>query len=200
MAQPKATKPCNGCSTLENLHWEYIITTLIAVYAAFNSTKARKETKQLAEQQLALQARSAQHLHFPNLNAAFQTSNSQIQVLLTNANSNTALSFKMRFILRIRADNASFEIEDYVYIGGHIGPHAIIYVSPEPINRLIRDAIPFLKRSSPNDRQNNFVIRIFVEAEPSIGGAEKVSLQKAARFKWDGDELIVLPDPHKELD
>ncbi|MTZ15237.1 hypothetical protein GNE00_15920 [Pseudomonas sp. JL972] len=185
---------------MENLNWEYIITTLIAAYGAFNSMKARKETKLLAEQQLALQARSAQHQHFPNLNAAFQTNNSQIQVLLTNANSNTALSFAMRFILRIRADNASFEIEDYVYTGGHIGPHAIIHVNPEPINQLIRDAIPFLKRSSPNDHHNNFVIRIFLEAEPSVGGAEKVSLQKAARFKLDGDELIVLPDPHNELD
>lgn len=183
---------------MESLDWKYIITTLIAFYAAFTSTKARRETRLLAEKQLALQAQSAQHQHFPNLKASIQTSNNRIKVLLTNANNNTALSFRIKFILRIRSDDASFEKEDYIYNGDYIGPHTLTEVDPEPINQLIADAIPFLKRSSASP-YNNFVVRIFLEADPSIGGAEKITLQKAARFKWDGDGLVVLPDPHKEL-
>lgn len=184
---------------MEMFDWKYVITTLIALYAAWNSSKARKETKEVAEKQLAIQAKSAQYQHFPILSASIEMEDNRIRVALTNASpTNAALAYRIKFIVRIRTNKASFEEDNYTYNGGYIAPSSSIVVDPMPINELISDAIPFLKRS-PSDRDNNFVVRIFLEADPSVGGNDKITLQSAARFAWETSELVLLPDPRNEL-
>lgn len=179
--------------------WQYWITTGIAAFAAINSTIARKENKTLAIKNLEYQERLARWEYFPSLSASIEAEENRIQVVVTNSHpQNAVLAYRVKFILRIRASNASFEDETFTYAGGMIKPNSSERIEPDRLNELVKDAIPFLMRGA-SDPHYNFVVRIFLEADPPHGGPETIKLNKAVRFAWQQSGLVPLPDPNNEL-
>ncbi|MHC8362438.1 hypothetical protein ACYZUA_19490 [Pseudomonas sp. LS2P72] len=171
------------------MDWKFLITTAIAVLAAWISWNARREAKRASSATYDLQTRVEQYEHFPIIQVAVSPDGDRIKVTLTNSSArNAVVSFKIKFILRISAGN-TFHVskEDYVYQGGFLGPNSIEEIYPAIINDCIAHALPPLKEY-PSD-QNHFVLRAYVECTPPNPKSEKINEQGVGFFVYEQDRL-----------